>query len=237
METENIKPKVKMPMIPLRDVVIFPNTVSTLFVGREKSIKALQESMKLDKSIILVTQKNSEIDDPKKTDIFMYGCEGNILQLLKLPDGTVKVLVEGIKRVKILDFKDNEKFTKSKNWKWLELSREAKWKSLDKAMDSNLNIALGTDAGFMLPHGSMNYREMEYMIQGGMSNMQAIKAATQIGGKLLGLNVGTIEIGQKADILVIKGNPLKDIKILSDNENIEVFKDGKQFNKYSILQK
>ena len=66
--------------------------------------------MKKDKKIILVTQKNSEIDDPQKTDIFMYGCEGNILQLLKLPDGTVKVLVEGIKRVKILDFKDNEKF-------------------------------------------------------------------------------------------------------------------------------
>jgi ATP-dependent Lon protease len=66
--------------------------------------------MKKDKKIILVTQKNSEIDDPKKTDVFMYGCEGNILQLLKLPDGTVKVLVEGSKRVKILDFKDNEKF-------------------------------------------------------------------------------------------------------------------------------
>ena len=66
--------------------------------------------MKKDKKIILVTQKNSEIDDPKKTDIFMYGCEGSILQLLKLPDGTVKVLVEGIKRVKILDFKDNDKF-------------------------------------------------------------------------------------------------------------------------------
>jgi ATP-dependent Lon protease len=66
--------------------------------------------MKKDKKIILVTQKNSEIDDPKKTDIFMYGCEGSILQLLKLPDGTVKVLVEGIKRVKILDFKDNDKY-------------------------------------------------------------------------------------------------------------------------------
>merc|ERR1712224_1168317 len=62
------------------------------------------------KKIILVTQKNSEVDDPKKTDIFMYGCEGSILQLLKLPDGTVKVLVEGLKRVKILDFKDNDKF-------------------------------------------------------------------------------------------------------------------------------
>ena len=60
--------------------------------------------------MFLVTQKNSEVDDPKKNDIFYYGCESNILQLLKLPDGTVKVLVEGIKRVKIIDFKDDEKF-------------------------------------------------------------------------------------------------------------------------------
>ena len=64
--------------------------------------------MKKDKKIILVTQKNSEVDDPKNTDVFMYGCEGNILQLLKLPDGTVKVLVEGIKRIKIINFNDNE---------------------------------------------------------------------------------------------------------------------------------
>ena len=84
--------------------------VIPLFVGRDKSISALNEVMKKEKKIILVTQKNSEIDDPKKTDIFMYGCEGSILQLLKLPDGTVKVLVEGVRRVKIIDFKDNEKF-------------------------------------------------------------------------------------------------------------------------------
>ena len=102
--------KIEKPLLPLRDIVVFPNMVIPLFVGRDKSIAALNEVMKKDKKIILVTQKNSEIDDPKKTDIFMYGCEGNILQLLKLPDGTVKVLVEGSKRVKILDFKDNEKF-------------------------------------------------------------------------------------------------------------------------------
>ncbi|MDB2353921.1 endopeptidase La [Candidatus Pelagibacter bacterium] len=102
--------KIERPLLPLRDIVVFPNMVIPLFVGRDKSIAALNEVMKKDKKIILVTQKNSEIDDPKKTDIFMYGCEGNILQLLKLPDGTVKVLVEGSKRVKILDFKDNEKF-------------------------------------------------------------------------------------------------------------------------------
>jgi ATP-dependent Lon protease len=102
--------KISLPLLPLRDIVVFPSMVIPLFVGRDKSISALNEVMKKDKKIILVTQKNSEKDDPKKTDVFMYGCEGNILQLLKLPDGTVKVLVEGIKRVKILDFKDNEKF-------------------------------------------------------------------------------------------------------------------------------
>jgi ATP-dependent Lon protease len=102
--------KITLPLLPLRDIVVFPSMVIPLFVGRDKSISALNEVMKKDKKIILVTQKNSEIDDPKKTDIFMYGCEGSILQLLKLPDGTVKVLVEGIKRVKILDFKDNDKY-------------------------------------------------------------------------------------------------------------------------------
>ena len=102
--------KISLPLLPLRDIVVFPSMVIPLFVGRDKSISALNEVMKKDKKIILETQKNSEIDDPKKTDVFMYGCEGSILQLLKLPDGTVKVLVEGIKRVKILDFKDNEKF-------------------------------------------------------------------------------------------------------------------------------
>ncbi len=102
--------KISLPLLPLRDIVVFPSMVIPLFVGRDKSISALNEVMKSEKKIILVTQKNSEIDDPKKTDVFMYGCEGSILQLLKLPDGTVKVLVEGTKRVKILDFKDNEKF-------------------------------------------------------------------------------------------------------------------------------
>ena len=102
--------KLKLPLLPLRDIVVFPNMVIPLFVGRDKSITALNEVMKDQKKIVLVTQKNSETDDPKKNDIFNYGCESNILQLLKLPDGTVKVLVEGTKRVKITDFFDDEKF-------------------------------------------------------------------------------------------------------------------------------
>ena len=89
------------PLLPLRDIVIFPSMVVPLFVGREKSIKALQESMKSDKSIILVTQKNSEIDDPSEKDLYQYGCLSKVLQLLKLPDGTVKVLVEGDKGLEL----------------------------------------------------------------------------------------------------------------------------------------
>jgi ATP-dependent Lon protease len=95
------------PLLPLRDIVIFPSMVIPLFVGREKSIKALQEAMKSDKSIALVTQKNSEIDDPASKDLYQYGCLSKVLQLLKLPDGTVKVLVEGEKRIKILKHNEN----------------------------------------------------------------------------------------------------------------------------------
>ena len=95
------------PVLPLRDIVIFPSMVVPLFVGREKSIKALQEVMKSDKSIVLVAQKNSEDDDPNIKDLYQFGCLSKVLQLLKLPDGTVKVLVEGQKRIKILNH--NEK--------------------------------------------------------------------------------------------------------------------------------
>ena len=101
--------KKTLPILPLRDIVVFPSMVIPLFVGRDKSITALNEVMKNEKKIILVTQKNSEVDEPKNKDIFSYGCESNILQLLKLPDGTVKVLVEGNKRVKIIDLKNDEK--------------------------------------------------------------------------------------------------------------------------------
>ena len=97
------------PLLPLRDIVIFPSTVIPLFVGRKKSIKALEEVMKTDKSIVLVAQKNPEVDDPKNEDIYSFGCLSKILQLLKLPDGTVKVLVEGLERVKIKSIKQEDK--------------------------------------------------------------------------------------------------------------------------------
>jgi len=102
-----------IPTLPLRDIVVFPSMIVPLFVGRDKSIKALNEVMKTNKKLILVTQKNAEEDDPDINDLYSFGCEGKILQLLKLPDGTVKVLVEGIDRVKILDCKNDKEYLKS----------------------------------------------------------------------------------------------------------------------------
>ena len=98
------------PVLPLRDIVVFPHMIVPLFVGRQKSVLALEDVMKDDKQILLVTQKNAAQDDPTTADIFTVGTVGTVLQLLKLPDGTVKVLVEGRQRARIQRFADNEQF-------------------------------------------------------------------------------------------------------------------------------
>jgi ATP-dependent Lon protease len=99
-----------MPMLPLRDVVVFPHMVIPLFVGRPKSIKALEAAMAAGKSILLVAQKNASKDEPGAEDVYELGCVSNILQMLKLPDGTVKVLVEGVQRAQINSITDNSEF-------------------------------------------------------------------------------------------------------------------------------
>ena len=104
-----------IPTLPLRDIVVFPSMIVPLFVGRDKSIKALDEVMKTDKKIVLITQKNAEIDNPSSDDLYYFGCESKILQLLKLPDGTVKVLVEGVNKVKISEFKNEEEYLTSRS--------------------------------------------------------------------------------------------------------------------------
>jgi len=101
------------PCLPLRDIVVFPGMIVPLFVGRDKSIKSLNEVMKTNKKIILITQKNAEVDDPEEDNLYSFGCESKILQLLKLPDGTVKVLVEGTDRVKITECNNKEDFLKA----------------------------------------------------------------------------------------------------------------------------
>jgi len=98
------------PVLPLRDIVVFPGMIVPLFVGREKSVKALEEVMKDDKQILLIAQKNASQDDPGPDDIYTIGTLGTVLQLLKLPDDTVKVLVEGGRRVKIVGYTGKSEF-------------------------------------------------------------------------------------------------------------------------------
>jgi len=98
------------PVLPLRDIVVFPHMIVPLFVGREKSVRALEDVMKDDKQILLVAQKNAAEDDPSAEDIYTVGTVSTVLQLLKLPDGTVKVLVEGGSRARVVKFVENENF-------------------------------------------------------------------------------------------------------------------------------
>ena len=100
----------KLPLLPLRDVVIFPHMVAPLFVGREKSIRALEEAMKTDKKILLCSQKDAKTNDPGPADIYDVGTIGTIVQMLRLPDGTVKILVEGTSRGRLVGYEEESNF-------------------------------------------------------------------------------------------------------------------------------
>ncbi len=106
MSEKSLDGKTVLPILPLRNIVVFPNMIVPLFVGRDKSVKALEEVMNSDKQILLVAQKDESEDDPAIEDFYRIGCLGNVLQMLKLPDGTVKVLVEGGVRVRFKDVED-----------------------------------------------------------------------------------------------------------------------------------
>jgi len=110
MKTKNEKDLLSVPVLPLRDVVIYPYMVVPLFVGRERSIRALEIAMAADKQILVATQKNAAEDQPTEESIYEIGTLATVLQLLKLPDGTVKVLIEGVRRAKIVKFISNENY-------------------------------------------------------------------------------------------------------------------------------
>ena len=110
--SEDIMSAVKspIPVLPLRDIVVFPNMIVRLFVGREKSVFALEEVMKTEQQILLVAQKDAGDDNPGEDNIFKVGVIANVLQVLKLPDGAVKILIEGKHRVRISEFLSKNKF-------------------------------------------------------------------------------------------------------------------------------
>ena len=113
--TTTATPPDAMPVLPLRDVVVYPHMVIPLFVGRERSILALEQAMKLDKQILLLAQKQADVDDPAPKDLYDVGTIATILQLLKLPDGTVKVLVEGVERARVAQLVAGDYFAAKKS--------------------------------------------------------------------------------------------------------------------------
>ncbi|CAL4043573.1 Lon protease [Buchnera aphidicola (Tetraneura ulmi)] len=122
--------RIKIPVLPLRDVVIYPHMVIPLFIGRKKSIMCIESSMNNEKKIMLVTQKEASIDEPKINDLFKVGTISVILQTLKLPDGTIKVLIEGIQRANILCLLNNEKYLSAE----IEVIKSSKIKQKEKTI-------------------------------------------------------------------------------------------------------
>ena len=113
-KVQEIKLFKKMPVLPLRNIVVYPHMVVPLFVGRDKSITALEEVMDKGQELLFLAQKDADTNDPKKEDLYEVGTLGKVLQLLKLPDGTVKVLVEGVKRAKVEELIPHENFLEAK---------------------------------------------------------------------------------------------------------------------------
>ncbi|WP_210485652.1 metal-dependent hydrolase family protein [Microvirga antarctica] len=124
------------------------------------------------------------------------------------------------------DFSPEAQGVSPKHWDWLLASREAKWITLEKARRAGVKICCGTDAGFMIPHGPMSWREIALLISGGLSAMEALIAATATNADCLAIDAGRLMPGRLADILVIEGDPLSDIACLADPANLTVFKGG-----------
>ena len=131
------------------------------------------------------------------------------------------------------DFPRDELGGSKEQWRWLEQSRDAKWASLEIARRAGVKIGCGTDAGYMIPHGEMNARELQLLVQGGLSEVEAIRAATGIGAERLGIDAGVIAPGRCADLVLVDGDPVADIKVLQQQHRLRVFKAGTEVAKQS----
>ena len=128
------------------------------------------------------------------------------------------------------EFSPEEQGATPSSWRWLNASREAKWKTLAAARKAGVRICCGTDAGYMIPHGPMNWRELALLVQGGLTPMEAIVAATATNHDLLEIDAGRLVPGKLADLLIVDGNPLDDISILGNPEKLTVYKGGREIH-------
>lgn len=114
------------------------------------------------------------------------------------------------------------------SWAWVERARADKWGSLTRVIRAGAKIAVGTDAGFMLPHGSMSAREIELLVHGGLTPLEALEAATSVGARLLGLDAGVVRAGALADLLLVDGDPTRDVRILQDRVRLTTYLAGRE---------
>jgi ATP-dependent Lon protease len=159
--------KKQLPLVPLRDMVLFPAIITSIFVGRDKSIKALSEAMAADKKIFLTTQKNPEILKPNINDIFHVGTEAKITQLLRLPDGTVKALVEGCIRGKIVKLADEDGYLRVEYINVFESSlpekaREAAIRTVTEAFENYANLSGAATQSFVKTLEALRANESQY---------------------------------------------------------------------------
>jgi imidazolonepropionase-like amidohydrolase len=117
-------------------------------------------------------------------------------------------------------------------WSWLQAARDAKWLTLEKARKAGVRIGSGTDAGFRLPHGPMNWRELALLVQGGFTPMEAIVAATATNAELMRIEAGLLQPGRLADILLVAGDPLANLAVLGERTNLSVFKGGRPITRH-----
>lgn len=116
-------------------------------------------------------------------------------------------------------------------WAWVERARADKWGSLERVRRAGAPIAVGTDAGFMLPHGAMSARELELLVHGGLSHLAALEAATSVGATLLGLDAGVVRVGAPADLLLVDGDPTRDVRVLQERDRLRTFLGGREIER------
>jgi len=173
------------PVLPLRDIVVFPHMIVPLFVGREKSVRALEEVMQDDKQILLSSQIDPADDDPSSEGIYNAGVLANVLQLLKLPDGTVKVLVEGVRRVRIVEYLENDAFFEARAETLNEMPGDA----------ATIEALLRTVTGEFERYAKVKKNIPEEALAAVAESSEAARLADLVAGHL------GIEVGQKQDLL------------------------------------
>ena len=201
-----------IPVLPLRDIVVFPNVTTPLFVGRDKSISALENAMKETKKILLLAQKNPDIDNPKEDDLYSVGTLAEVLQLLKLPDGTVKILVEGESVCKIKNYINNDKYLEAKveNCSLLEDKNN---NLLSQALINKFNKLSKTSKKFN-EEGNINFKNITH------PNVIANKVISNLGVELNEKQkiLETLSIQKKLEIII--GHLDNELELMSVEKRI-----------------